>query len=125
MPIRKQKEPMMTRLDSEDADWIQSQVIVYGNVSTVLNRVVKVLRAAIRKGILKWDFAALQELLQENQEVQCNFAASSPAKAERTKRIRPIRLPNVHLFTSLRSFRTGAEAAGMAALRTPFRGGVR
>ena len=122
MAIRKQKEPVMTRLDPDDAAWIESQALIFGDRSTVLNRIVKIVRAMIRTGILKWDFATLQELLQKNEKEVCNFAAHSPAKAEREKRIRPIRLPNVHLFTSLRSFRADAAVVGTVASRTPFRG---
>lgn len=123
MSIRKPKEPVMTRLDPDDAAWIEAQALVFGDKSTVLNRVVKVVRALIRTGSLKWDFPTLQELLQQNQEQPRNFASHSPIeKAERTKRVRPIRLPNVHLFTSLRSFRSDAEAVGMVASRAPFRG---
>lgn len=109
----------MTRLDADDAEWIESQALVFGDKSTVLNRVVKIVRACIRTGILKWDLETLQELLRKNQEVQGNFAGVSPMKADRAKRVRPIRLPGVHLFTSLRD---RAEAVGMVASRTPFRG---
>lgn len=120
MTIRKPKEPVMTRLDADDAEWIEAQALVFGDRSTVLNRVVKIVRACIRTGILKWDLETLQELLQKNQEVQGNFAGSSPMKVDRAKRIRPIRLPGIHLFTSLRSH--SSEAVGMAASRPPFRG---
>jgi hypothetical protein len=101
MAIRKQKEPITARLDAEDYAWIEQQAVVFGDRSTVLNRAVKVIRALIAKGILKWDLPTLQGLLQEFQQGQRNFASSSVSKAaNREKRIRPVRLPNVHLAIS-------------------------
>ena len=101
--MKKQKEPVTARLDAEDYAWVEQQAVVFGDRSTVVNRAVKVVRALIVKGILKWDFATLQELLQELQTSQRSFAEASPIKkADREKRIPPIRLPSAHLSVAVR-----------------------
>jgi hypothetical protein len=117
MPIRQPKECVMTRLDAEDYAWIEEQAVVFGTRSAVLNRVVKVIRALISTGSLRWDLGTLQELLRKSPEKQRNFADSSLAKAERAKRIRPIRLPNIHSFSPLSLY----GVRGTGAYVSPFR----
>lgn len=116
MPVKQPKEAVMTRLDADDYAWVERQALAFGDRSTVLNRVVKVVRAMIANGSLRWDLETLQALLQESR---CNFASSSSAKAEREKRVRTIRLPNVHLFTGRGHARP--EVRAMEAYQLPFR----
>jgi hypothetical protein len=100
---KKQKEPVTARLDAEDYAWIEQQAVVFGDRSTVINRAVKVIRALIAKGILKWDMATLQELLQELQTSQRSSETSLQMKADREKGVRPVRIPNNHLSVAVRT----------------------
>lgn len=93
MPIKPQKEPITARLDADDYAWVERQALVFGDKSTVLNRAVKIIRALIARGILRWEMAELQELLQENR---CSFGSASPEKTDRAKRIRPVHIGQIH-----------------------------
>lgn len=105
MADSREKLAFMTKLDGDDAKWVESQKPLFETSSFTVRLCVKVVRACIALGIVRWDFVSLQELLQRSHQIRCNpkfpprhagdgeagrsLPGSLPTRALRCSAIRP------------------------------------
>lgn len=58
----------MVKLDVAEARWVRQQGTVFGSHSAVIRTAVRVVLGLISRGIVRWEFSYLQEILRGNPE---------------------------------------------------------